>query len=100
MKGKIAIVFWILRLFHAFISVNSFPSRSDLGFKGSLTTNDVVKLLLADNVEISNTIKNHLNYQLDRDGVRNEIPIMNVVSLYLLSYIMWRCKIVCHCLAS
>ena len=96
MKGKIAIVFWILRLFHAFISVNSFPSRSDLGFKRSLTTNDVVKLLLADNVEISNTIKNHLNYQLDRDGVRNEIPIMNVVSLYLPSYIMWRC----NCLAS
>ena len=83
MTGKFAIVFWILGLFQMFISVNSFPSRSDLGIKGSLTTSDVVKLLLADNVEISNTIKNHLNYQLDRDGVRNEIPIMNVVSLYL-----------------
>ena len=66
-----------------FISVNSFPSRSDLGIKGALTTSDVVKLLLADNVEISNTIKNHLNRQLEQDGVRNEIPIMNVVSLYL-----------------
>ena len=84
MTGKIATVFWILGIFQTFISVNGFPSRSDLGIKESLRLNDVVKLLLADNVEISNTIKNHLNHQLDQDGVRNEIPIMNVVSLYLL----------------
>ena len=84
MTGKFAIVFWILGLFQTFISVNSFPSGSDLGIKGSLSTNDVVKLLLADNAEISHTIKNYLNHQLDQDGVRNEIPIMNVVSLYLL----------------
>ena len=83
MTGKFAIVFWILGLFQMFISVNSFPSRSDLGIKGALTTSDVVKLLLADNVEISNNIKNHLNNQLDQEGVRNEIPIMNVVRFYL-----------------
>ena len=82
MKGRIVIVFWILALFLSFISVNSLPTRSDLETQGS--TNDVIKLLLADNVEISNTIKNDLSHLLGQDGVRNEIPIMNVVSLYLL----------------
>ena len=84
MTGRIVIIFWIRALLLSFIYVNSLPTRSDLGIPGSLSTNDVIKLLLADNVEISNTIKNDLNRLLDQDGVRNEIPIMNVVSLYLL----------------